>query len=60
MTLTTCHLFVDPYHTYLGLACLNILSKDSVDPAFPKELDARWNATAATRKWMEEHLHIGA
>jgi len=47
----------DPYHTYLGLACLNILSKNSVDPAFPSEVNPLWNATTSTKKWIEGHLH---
>lgn len=47
----------DPYHTYLGLASLNILSKDTVTPPFPEPLDPLWNAGASTKEWLKECLH---
>ncbi|KAG8813854.1 hypothetical protein FRC19_002152, partial [Serendipita sp. 401] len=49
--------FPDPYHTYLGLASLCILSKDESNPPFPDDLDPRWNATSTTKGWIENHLH---
>lgn len=47
---------LDPYHTYLGLASLNILSKDAVTPPFNETLDPLWNTSASTKKWLQDRL----
>lgn len=47
----------DPYHTYLALASLNILSKDTTNPLFEEALDPLWNARASTQLWLKQRLH---
>ncbi|PVF92853.1 terpenoid cyclases/Protein prenyltransferase [Serendipita vermifera] len=44
----------DPYHTYLALASLAILSKEEL--SFPAALDSLWNTTDPTKAWLKEKL----
>ncbi|CCA74772.1 related to Type I protein geranylgeranyltransferase beta subunit [Serendipita indica DSM 11827] len=46
----------DPYHTYLGLASLTILSREEMNLSAFETLDASLNTTFTTRKWLRDHL----
>ncbi|KAI0655560.1 terpenoid cyclases/Protein prenyltransferase [Cubamyces menziesii] len=48
----------DPYHTYLSLAVLSIITTSHGDDESWKlpQLDALWNATESTAAWAREHI----